>query len=57
MDAVKTEAGIFDELREALGGESGSEGPVHWANLPAGARFRVGRQWIQAVDPIAASPR
>jgi hypothetical protein len=42
------DAGCFDGLREALGGEAGSEGPVHWASLPGGARFRVGRRSIVA---------
>jgi hypothetical protein len=42
------DARCFDSLREALGGETGSEGPVHWANLPGGVRFRVGRQSIVA---------
>jgi hypothetical protein len=51
LDPVdKSDAGIFDGMREELGGEAGSDGPVHWANLPAGARFQVGGQWIQAVD-------
>lgn len=49
------EAGYFDGLRAAVGGESGSEGAVHWANLPIGVRFRVGQdptdyQWIRAVS-------
>ena len=42
------DARCFDGLREALGGEAGSEGPVHWANLPGGTRFRAGRQSIAA---------
>jgi hypothetical protein len=46
--AAPADAGCFDNLREALGGESGSEGPVHWANLPSGVRFRVGGQSIRA---------
>ncbi len=46
--AAPADAGCFDGLREALGGEAGSEGPVHWASLPGGARFRVGRQSIVA---------
>jgi hypothetical protein len=46
-----SDAGCFDGLREALGGELGSEGSVHWANLQAGVRFRVGRQGFVAGNP------
>ena len=52
VDTVKTEAGIFDELREALGGEAGSDGPVHWARPRPRARDSASasngfRPWIE----------
>ncbi len=46
------EPGAFDSLRAALGGETGSEGPVHWANLASGVRFQVGEESIVAVDGL-----
>lgn len=47
LDPVsKASEGVFDGLREAAGGELGSEGSVHWANLQPGARFLVGGQRI-----------
>jgi hypothetical protein len=50
------DAGCFDQLRAAIG-EGGSEGPVHWANVAAGARFRVGTQSIIAVERDGAGPK
>ena len=48
LDPVsKASAGVFDGLRQAAGGELGSEGPVHWANLQPGVRFTVGAQRIR----------
>lgn len=44
------EAGAFEGLRQAAGGESRSDGPVHWADLPAGARFQAAGQWIRVTD-------